>query len=241
MSASRLHLVVCSALPGLAEDAVRRCGARLAVTVVDHTLADEGLPTLIEEKREVFEAADILLADPGLVYPFLRLLPNLRWMQSTWAGVEPIVKTVQSTSSPSKRYAPGYTLTRFVGPMGATISNYVVCAILQRERFFERYLEHQAAKVWQPQGRAAETYRSESDLTVAILGVGAIGKCVARSLKGLGIGRVTGVVRQSRAPDEVCDEYFDIPSLDTALASADYVVTSCPAPLSRRACFQAVL
>ena len=56
-----------------------------------------------------FATNQIVLADPGYVASILDDAANLKWMQSTWAGVNPIL------SGTSKR---NYTLTRLGGCFG---------------------------------------------------------------------------------------------------------------------------
>ena len=46
-----------------------------------------------QSDRDEIQAATILLTDPGLIAKLnlAQLLPNLKWMQSTWAGESKLV------------------------------------------------------------------------------------------------------------------------------------------------------
>lgn len=70
-------------------------------------------------------------------------LPKLKWMQSTYAGVNEIFEHLL----PDKP-APSFVLTRFAGVFGPPIAEYVVGHIIARERKFALTTKYQQSKEW---------------------------------------------------------------------------------------------
>ena len=70
-------------------------------------------------------ACDLVLGEPSLISRALARLTSLRWAQSTWAGVEPLL-------DPSLRR--DYVLTNARGVFGPLMSEYVFGYILAHER-----------------------------------------------------------------------------------------------------------
>jgi phosphoglycerate dehydrogenase-like enzyme len=71
---------------------------------------------------------------------------------------------------------------------------------------------------------------------VVVVGVGPIGRAVARACRALGM-RVRGVGRTARGRDEVFDTIFGIDELADAVRRADYVVDALPATPETRHAF----
>ena len=84
---------------------------------------------------------DIVFGEPSLIRDALAELPALRWVQSTWAGVEPLL-------DPALRR--DYVLTNARGVFGGLMSEYVFGYVLAYERrIFEKYAAQQARR-WDP-------------------------------------------------------------------------------------------
>jgi phosphoglycerate dehydrogenase-like enzyme len=66
-----------------------------------------------------------VLGAPSLVSKVLEELPNLKWVQSTWAGVEPLL-------DPALRR--DYVLTNARGVFGGLMSEFVFGYLLAHER-----------------------------------------------------------------------------------------------------------
>jgi glyoxylate/hydroxypyruvate reductase A len=123
--------------------------------------------------RSVAEAADdaidiALVANPPA--GALQGLDSLRLIQSLWAGVD---KLLADPTVP-----PGVPLARMVDPaMNAAMAETALWAVLGLQRDFFDYAASQRAAQWKPlpQQRA-------SDLTVAVLGLGQMGRAVAQRL-----------------------------------------------------------
>lgn len=139
-----------------------------------------------------FSECDIVLGEPRLIHEHLPEMPNVKWIQSMYAGVEALM-------DPSLRR--DYILTNARGVFGELMSEYVLGYLLAHEkRIFERFKAQQAGK-WD---------RFESGLlrgkTLGLLGVGSIGAHLAGTAKHFGM-TVWGYTRGSETSTQV-DRYF---------------------------------
>ena len=112
----------------------------------------------------------------------------MRWAQSTWAGVEPLL-------DPSLRR--DYALTNARGVFGALMSEYVFGYLIAHERrMLEKHALQEAGRWDQaPPG----TLRGKR---IGLLGVGSIGAALARTAKHFGM-RVKGYTRASEGCPDV--------------------------------------
>lgn len=124
----------------------------------------------------------ILLGEPSLIREVLPHLTGLRWVQSTWAGVEPLLAAGQRRD---------YTLTNVRGVFGPQMSEYVIGYMLAHERRILARWDAQRAGRWD--NAQPGTLRGK---TLGLLGVGSIGAHVARTARRFGM-RVRGYTRQS--------------------------------------------
>ena len=158
---------------------------------------------------------DLAFGDPALLRQVMPALSAVRWVQSTWAGVEPLL-------DPALRR--DYTLTNARGVFGPQMSEYVFAYLLARERrIFERRASQDAGR-WDP---APPTRLRGKQL--GLLGVGTIGAAIASTAKHFGM-RVKGYTRVSEDSVDV-DEYFHAPLGPAAVAFAsdlDYLVSVMP-------------
>ena len=160
-------------------------------------------------------SADIIFGSPSRIAPALDQAKNLKWVQSTWAGVEPFV-------SPNMR--KDYTLTNVRGIFGRLIAEYALTYILAHERHLNKHASDQQNKVWGP--ILTGHLRNK---TIGIIGVGSIGSDVARLFKTLGL-TVWGFTRSSENCADV-DRYFHPNSAEDLLkmaAGVDYLITTMP-------------
>jgi phosphoglycerate dehydrogenase-like enzyme len=156
--------------------------------------------------------SDIVLGEPSLIAPALARLPHVRWVQSTWAGVEPLL-------APSVRR--DYLLTNARGVFGALMVEYVFGYLIAHERrMFDKY-EAQKASRWDP--TPPGTLRGRQ---IGLLGVGSIGAELARTAKHFGL-RVKGYTRVSEDCPHV-DAYFHGEDRPAFAADLDYLVSAMP-------------
>ncbi len=135
---------------------------------------------------------DIVLGEPSRIQAALASLPAVSWVQSIWAGIEPLV-------SPAARH--NYILTNARGVFGGLMSEYVIGYLLAHERKIFQRLEAQKNKNWDETDTGTLLGK-----TIGLLGVGSIGAEVARAAKFFGMN-VRGYTRGSETSNHV-DEYF---------------------------------
>lgn len=85
---------------------------------------------------------DILIADSHCISKWLYNLPKLKWLQSTFAGVNTIFEQLHPDKPP-----PSFILTKLSG-VGPNISEYVIGHIIARERKFALAAKYQQSKKW---------------------------------------------------------------------------------------------
>ena len=154
---------------------------------------------------------DVALGEPTLLREVLPRLPALRWVQATWAGVEPLLDPLLRRD---------YTLTNARGVFGGLMSEYVFGYLLAHERLmFEKHAAQRAGR-WDP--TPPGTLHGKQ---LGLLGVGTIGAALARTAKHFGM-RVKGYTFASEGCADV-DAYFHDEKAAFA-ADLDYVVCVMP-------------
>lgn len=104
----------------------------------------------------------------------LQGLPNLRLIQSLWAGVD---RLLADATLPA-----GVPIARMVDPMmNQAMAETALWAVLALHRGFFTYAGHQAAGRWQPHAQ-----RRADEAPVLVLGAGQMGGTVARRLAANG-------------------------------------------------------
>lgn len=156
--------------------------------------------------------ADIALGEPKVIRDQLPHLSQLKWAQSIYAGVEPLV-------DPAQRH--DYVLTNARGVFGEWMSEYVFGYLLFLEkRMFDR-IKAQQARQWKRD--EAGTLRGK---TIGLLGVGSIGAHLAETAKYFGM-TVKGYTKSSQASEQV-DIYYHGGDLLKFAEGLDYVVVVLP-------------
>jgi len=191
----------------------------------EHLVASAALPDLVitaaAEPADVAPRAaefDLALGEPSLLRPLLPTLTSLRWIQATWAGVEPLL-------DPTLRR--DYVLTNARGVFGGSMSEYVFAYLLAHERHLLDKYEAQRQQKWDP--RPHGTLRGKQ---IGLLGVGTIGAALARTAKHFAM-RVKGYTRESETSADV-DAYFHGDRLRDFASDLDYVVAVMPATARTR-------
>lgn len=188
--------------------------------------ADEYLPLLTElpgngAAVSVFSTAQsallsdisyqVILGQPDLVAEFLAVRPKVRWVQSTWAGVAPLVALGRRD----------YLLTGVRNTFGQQISEYVLCYLLAHElRLLER-LGRQASRNWW-----SESGGTLAGKTMGVLGTGSIGRHIAAMVTPFGT-RVLGLNRSGQAVAGF-EKVFPTEHLVEFLSRPDYLVCTLP-------------
>ena len=170
--------------------------------------ADIQIATDSQQAQHACPDAEIIFGDPNLIVPLLDLWLNLRWVQSSWAGIKPFVDADRRD----------YQLTGAKGMFGAPMSEYVLGWLLALERNIP--LRHRATHWDQKldpgvQGKLA-----------GIMGTGSIGAHVARCCAEFGI-RTRGLNSDGRDIDGF-EQCFGRDHLQEFATGLDYLVGLLP-------------
>jgi D-2-hydroxyacid dehydrogenase (NADP+) len=147
--------------------------------------------------------------------------PKLHWLHSTAAGVGQLMY-------PELR-ASGIAVTNASGVHTIPIAEHVLGLLLALARRFPSSFRHQAARHWGQQDIWNEPVRPRElrGATLVLVGLGAIGREVARLARALGM-QVIAVTRSGSPAPDLADRVAPATELDSTLARADFVVLAAP-------------
>lgn len=171
-----------------------------------------------ESAIKLVDGCNIVLGDPPLVAKVLALADRLEWVQSSWAGVDHLCR---------EGMRQDYVLTGVKGVFGPLISEYVMAYLFAFERRLFSMRNNQLEQRWKPY-----PYRSSKEIRLGIVGLGSIGRALAKTASQFGI-RVTGLNRTGKSCDEI-DEVHTVEDLAGFLKPLDYVVLTLPATRQTR-------
>ena len=152
-------------------------------------------------------SVQIMVASPKDAKAFAPLFPNLRWIQSTWAGIDALAQSIPV----------GVAVTPLKGVFGQAMSEFVLGWILSIER---QIMQRAKAMTWDP--RPETGVRGK---VMGILGTGSIGSAIAEAAEPLGI-RCRGMnsTGESRPGFEQCFKSGD----QQFFEGLDYAVSVLP-------------
>jgi phosphoglycerate dehydrogenase-like enzyme len=192
---------------------------RIRAVAPDARLVSVSLEGLADD---ALDGVEVLLRGPLPAATFDRLLarcPSLTWVHSATAGVERVL-----TPSAAAR---GIRITNARGVFSEPIAEYVLMMMLAVIRRLPQLLELQREHTWQP--LAAREMR---DVTVGVVGLGSIGRAVARL--ALAFGARVVAVRRGDATDADDPDLAGISrllspdELPELLAESDFTVLALP-------------
>lgn len=196
---------------------------RLLPTVnVVNILRNPADPMKAADEENIIENAEVLFADNPVIMNVAFNARKLKWAASTWAGVDNVMKEL-STKKP-----PSFTLTRMGGAYDKIMSEYVLGYVLAKERSIIELAKEQEKRTWKRSEYS--NYRPLSDVTIGILGVGSIGREVARLCNLAGM-KVIGVTRTTPSVDKQCpavSRYRTTAEIPSVLCECDYVCNILP-------------
>ena len=163
------------------------------------------------EAAVLIGGAEVLFAW-GFPVPLLARAARLRWIQVMGAGVERFLV-------PALR--PGVVVTRAAGIFGPWMAEYTLAWCLWATQRIALFGRQQRARRWAP----VDPLRLRG-ATLCIVGLGDIGRHVARAARNLGM-RVIGVTRAGR-PVPGAERVYGTRAIRTALGRADFVVLTLP-------------
>lgn len=164
-----------------------------------------------EEARAAYRGETVLFGNPQQIARILPDLPAVDWVQSSWAGVTPLIEAPRRD----------YVLTGVKDVFGPQMSEYVFGYLLAHELKILDRMARQRARDW---------YRAHSGVlagkTLGVMGTGSIGRHLAGTARAFGM-RPLGLSRSGRAVREF-DEVLPVSKLRGFLASSDHLVSTLP-------------
>jgi phosphoglycerate dehydrogenase-like enzyme len=165
-----------------------------------------------------FYTHDAFTERPRQFFSTLKHASSLKWLHVFNAGVDhPVFAGV---------LARGIRLTTSAGSTAQPIAHTAIAGLLMLARGLPRWLDAQRRRAWEPQ-RGSTAPRDLDGQTMLILGLGHIGREIARLGQALGL-RVIGVRRSPRSPADPVDELHPPAVLAALLPRADWLVIACP-------------
>lgn len=148
----------------------------------------------------------------------VRKAPKLAWLHVFNAGVDHPIYT--------EMLGRGVRLTTSSGTAAVPIAQTAITALLMLARNFPRWLDAQREHRWDPM-RPPDVPRDIAGQTMVILGIGHIGREIARLARALGLN-VIGVRRSPRQAGDPVDEMYAPQRLPEVLPRADWLVIAAP-------------
>lgn len=174
---------------------------------------------MLRDCEVVWDVPEVMWDTPGAESrPVLEIVPNLRWIQTTSAGVGPMIQQLGLADT-------DLIVTTASGIHAKPLAEFAFAVMLNWVKEFPRLREEQQAHRW-------ERYcAGELDgRTLTVVGPGRIGREVGRLGKAFGMHTIAIGARMDgeRAATLGFDEAFDRSGLHTALGRSDFVVISTP-------------
>ncbi|CAN7589181.1 glyoxylate/hydroxypyruvate reductase A [Agrobacterium tumefaciens] len=166
---------------------------------------------LTNEQRRAVDFAIVANPDPADI----AALPGLTWIHSLWAGVERLVLELGDKAPP---------IVRLKDPeLSRVMAEAVLAWTYYLQRDMPAYRDNQQKTLWQE-----FDYRHPREMTVGLLGLGALGAAAAERLRHAGFN-VAGWSRSAKAIDGV-ETLTGDDGLQTLLEKSDILV--CLVPLT---------
>ena len=146
---------------------------------------------------------------------FLPQMPDLKWVHTYSAGVERVLSNKTFCQS-------DILLTNSRGIHGIPMAEHILGTMLASSRCLIEAWENQKLHQWKRLSAPDELFGK----TAAIIGLGSIGREVAKHLKNMGMHIVA--VKQTMSTEPFVDQLFNIEQLADALSCADYIIVTLP-------------
>jgi phosphoglycerate dehydrogenase-like enzyme len=177
------------------------------------------LPDDVIARIEIaFFSGDVFPDFSRQFFSAVRKAPNLKWLHVFNVGVDHPIYT--------EMLERGVRLTTSAGSTAEPIAQTAITALLMLARNWPRWLTAQREHRWNPM-RTADFPPDLRGQTAVIVGLGHIGKEIARLAQVLGLN-VIGVRRSPREPGEPVDEMHTPDKLAGLLPRADWLILACP-------------
>jgi phosphoglycerate dehydrogenase-like enzyme len=174
--------------------------------------------------RKLLDRAEVLFGVPGDstegLAEAVNGLPGLRWVHATSAGAGEQVRKAGLSPEALKRVV----FTTSSGVHAVPLAEFAILGLLAMAKELPRLIEDQRARTW-PEVR--RPLRELSGQTLILVGLGEIGREVARLGKAFGM-RTVGFRRTEGPPPEWVDEVHGPQRLAELAGQADAMVVSLP-------------
>jgi phosphoglycerate dehydrogenase-like enzyme len=174
--------------------------------------------------RALLDRAEVLFGVPGdspdALAEVVNGLPGLRWVHATSAGAGEQVRKAELSPEALKRVA----ITTSSGVHAMPLAEFAVLGLLAVAKELPRLIAGQRARAWP---EVHQPLRELSGQTLLLVGLGEIGREVARLGKALGM-RTVGFRRTQGPPPEWVDEVHGPERLAELAGRADAMVVSLP-------------
>ena len=176
--------------------------------ITDAQLPDLSFQSCTRADASDCQGVDILFGAPDRLVPLLPYCESLRWVQSSWAGVKPLIECPRRD----------YQLTGVKDIFGAPMTEYVLAWLLAFER---SVIKRSHACSWDesPDGHLYGK-------SLGIMGTGSIGSHLAQSCRALGL-RVSGLNSDGRNMPHF-ERCYSPASLAEFATGLDYLVVLLP-------------
>jgi phosphoglycerate dehydrogenase-like enzyme len=194
-------LVITALADEFEAEIARLSGGSISVVAVKST----------DAAREAYGGESVLFGNPAMIAPLLDQAPDIRWIQSSWAGVTPLIEAPRRD----------YVLTGVKGVFGPQMSEYVFGYLLAHElKLLERHRQ-QSRRQW---------YRDHSGVlegkSLGIMGTGSIGAHIAATARAFGMTPI-GFSRSGAAAPPF-EQTYAMNQLEAFLAHSDHLVGTLP-------------
>ena len=178
-------------------------------------LADAAIPvkrcTSAEQARAEYTDESVVFGNPTMIAEILPDMPTVRWVQSSWAGVTPLIEQDRRD----------YTLTGVKDVFGPQMSEYVIGYLLAYELKILERSERQREHLW-----FDALSGTLAGKRLGIMGTGSIGSHIAKTARQFDL-RVTGLSRTG-TPSPEFDSVLPVGRLHEFLGQIDYLVSALP-------------
>jgi phosphoglycerate dehydrogenase-like enzyme len=148
----------------------------------------------------------------------VRKAPAVKWLHVFNVGLDHPIYT--------EMLERGVRVTTSAGSTAGPIAQTAIAALIMLARNWPRWLAGQREHRWDPM-RSHEFPRDLGGQTVVIVGLGSIGREIARLARALGL-KVIALRRSPRKSDDPVDEMYTPDRLADVLPRADWLVIACP-------------
>lgn len=165
-----------------------------------------------------FYSLDIFPDFSRQFFSAVRKAPRLSWLHVFNVGVDHPIYT--------EMVERGVRLTTSAGSNAEPIAHTAIGALIMLAREWPRWFAAQREHRWDPM-RMDESPRDLRGQTAVIVGLGAIGREIARLAQALGL-KVIALRRSPKQADDPVDEMHTPDRLAEVLPRADWLILACP-------------